>query len=430
MKDIILINLPTNAWYKKEMAKGNAMPPLGLMYIGTVLEENGYNVELLDFSVQSMEEQEFVNHIVTETPKVIGISTYNEAWLALKVISKCIKRVLPECLVVAGGAFATFVYKDVLKESQVDIVSTGEGEYSILNICDSIIRNKSKLDEISGVILKEKDGSIINHGIYKRIQDLDSLPYVNRSLIKRENYSIPYTISTARGCPGACIFCSSRSFWGKKIYMRSAENIIGEMLEINSKYNSNIFQISDDTFTASKKRAMEVCNYIINNDLNFLWGCESRADVITKDFARLLKRAGCNKIQIGLESADNEVLYALKKFVTIEQIEKALEILSDEGMYITLSFIVGHAFDTEKTIKKTVDFAIKAKEKYGAQPAVSVNTPFPGTSQYTDREKLGIKIYSQNWDDFRLDNPNISTNSLSLDQLRVIFFDTMKEMRL
>ena len=429
MRDIILINLPTNAWYKKEIARGNAMPPLGLMYIATVLQQNEYAVELIDLSVEGMTEEDFVCHITKEKPKIIGISTYNEAWLALKVISACIKKVLPECIIVAGGAFATFVYKDVLGESAVDMISTGEGEYSILAICDSVIRHKCKLSEIAGTILKEKDGSIINHGIYERISNLDLLPYVNRDLVKAENYSIPYTISTSRGCPGACIFCSSRRFWGNTIYMRSAKNIIGEMNEIHSKYNSNTFQISDDTFTASKKRATEVCNYIIENDLNFLWGCESRADVITEDFAKLLKRAGCNKIQIGMESADNDVLRALNKFVTIEQIEKALEILSNEGMYITLSFIIGHAVDTIDTVKKTVDFAIKAKEKYGAKPAVSVNTPFPGTPQYENRKNLGIKIYSRDWDDFRLDNPNISTNNLSLDQLRRYFFDTMKEMR-
>lgn len=84
MKDIILINLPTNAWYKKEFSKNNAMPPLGLMYIATVLQNNHFDVDLIDFSVTNMKEHEFTNYILSEKPKIVGISTYAESWLALK----------------------------------------------------------------------------------------------------------------------------------------------------------------------------------------------------------------------------------------------------------------------------------------------------------------------------------------------------------
>ena len=429
MKDIILINLPTNAWYKKEFSKNNVMPPLGLMYIATVLQNNHFDVDLIDFSVTNMKEHEFTNYILSEKPKIVGISTYAESWLALKVISAHIKSLLPTCLICAGGAFATFTYRDVLSKSHVDIISTGEGELSILALCNSVIHKQGTIPSIPGLIIKTPEKKVICTGISKRITDLDSLPFVNRELVDASKYNIPYTISTSRGCPGGCIFCSSKSFWGSKIYMRSASNIVAEIMEIYTKYKSNVFQISDDTFTASKKRAIDVCSALINSGIQFIWGCESRADVITEDFARLLKKAGCNKIQIGLESADNQILKSLNKYVTIEQIENALKILSAQGFFITLSFIVGHADDTTSTIKKTIDFAIQAKEKYGAAPAISVNTPFPGTPQYSLRHQLGITIYNTDWNEFRLDNPNISTRHLTLDQIRQYYYMGTREMR-
>lgn len=416
--DVLLLNLPTGTWYKKELAEGNSMPPLGIMYIGTYLKKNNYTVKIIDLAVENLDENQFFQAIEECNPSIIGMSTYNEAWNVQKILCRRIKQKYPNIIIAAGGAFATFCYEQVLNESMTDFVLRGEGEYVFCQLCDCLLRGKLKKENIKGLCYKNKEGSVIANANVERIKNLDQLPFPDRSLIKKEKYVLPYTISTSRGCPGQCIFCSSKSFWGKSVIMRSAENVYKEVMDIYEKYGANIFYITDDTFTASKKRCLEFCEMLRQSGISFVWGCESRADVINEEFIRILYESGCHKIQFGMESADNEILQRIKKHVTIEQIENAVMCAAKYNMHIQVSYIVGHAFDTEETVKKTISFAKHLSDDYGARVVCSVNTPFPGTEQYEKRKELGIEIKTDEWEKYLLNSPIINTKHLSINQLR------------
>ena len=416
--DVLLLNLPTGTWYKKKLAEGNSMPPLGIMYIGTYLNKNNYTVKIIDLAVENLDENQFFQAIEECNPSIIGMSTYNEAWNVQKILCRRIKQKYPNIIIAAGGAFATFCYEQVLNESMTDFVLRGEGEYVFCQLCDCLLRGKLKKENIKGLCYKNKEGSVIANANVERIKNLDQLPFPDRSLIKKEKYVLPYTISTSRGCPGQCIFCSSKSFWGKSVIMRSAENVYKEVMDIYEKYGANIFYITDDTFTASKKRCLEFCEMLRQSGISFVWGCESRADVINEEFIRILYESGCHKIQFGMESADNEILQRIKKHVTIEQIENAVMCAAKYNMHIQVSYIVGHAFDTEETVKKTISFAKHLSDDYGARVVCSVNTPFPGTEQYEKRKELGIEIKTDEWEKYLLNSPIINTKHLSINQLR------------
>lgn len=416
--DVLLLNLPTGTWYKKKLAEGNSMPPLGIMYIGTYLKKNNYTVKIIDLAVENLDENQFFQAIEECNPSIIGMSTYNEAWNVQKILCRRIKQKYPNIIIAAGGAFATFCYEQVLNESMTDFVLRGEGEYVFCQLCDCLLRGKLKKENIKGLCYKNKEGSVIANANVERIKNLDQLPFPDRSLIKKEKYVLPYTISTSRGCPGQCIFCSSKSFWGKSVIMRSAENVYKEVMDIYEKYGANIFYITDDTFTASKKRCLEFCEMLRQSGISFVWGCESRADVINEEFIRILYESGCHKIQFGMESADNEILQRIKKHVTIEQIENAVMCAAKYNMHIQVSYIVGHAFDTEETVKKTISFSKHLSDDYGARVVCSVNTPFPGTEQYEKRKELGIEIKTDEWEKYLLNSPIINTKHLSINQLR------------
>lgn len=420
MLDILLINLPINTWYKEKMIEKNSMPPLGILYIATYLQNNGFKVKVIDFSVEIIKLDEFKEMLVELNPKIIGMSTYNETWEAQKTLCKIIKNINPNILIISGGAFATFCYEDILNQSLTDYIVRGEGEDTFLNLCKYIFSDKEKSDypDFTGICYKDMDNNIVVNKELIRIIDLDKLPFPNRDLIDINKYTMPYTISTSRGCPGNCIFCSSKSFWGHKVIMRSAKSVFEEVIYLHNRYGTNIFSIVDDTFTALKKRCYEFCDMIKNSGINFLWECESRADVIDDDFIRVLYDAGCHKIQFGMESADNNILKKLKKNVTVEQIESAVKYAYKYGMHIQTSYIIGHAFDTEETIKKTIEFAKYLKKTYGVRAVCSVNTPFPGTEQFNRRKELGIEIKTNDWEKFVLSNPVISTKELSTNQLR------------
>ena len=416
--DVLLLILPTGTWYMKKFAESNSMPPLGIMYIGAYLKENGYSVKLIDLAVENLNEDQFSKIIGEYTPFIIGMSTYNESWKVQKVLCKKIKEQFPNVIIAAGGAFATFCYEQILNESMTDFVMRGEGEYAFCQLCDNLIRKTRSDFDIKGLCYKNENGSLVINGDVDRIKDLDKLPFPDRTLIKQENYILPYTISTSRGCPGQCIFCSSKSFWGKSVIMRSAQSVFDEVMDIYTRYGSNIFYITDDTFTASKKRCLEFCKMLSESGISFVWGCESRADVIDEEFIKILYESGCHKIQFGMESADNEILSKIKKHVTIEQIENAVICAAKYNMHIQVSYIIGHAFDTEETVKKTISFAKHLSDDYGARVVCSVNTPFPGTEQYERRDELGIEIKTSEWEKYLLNSPIINTKHLTINQLR------------
>lgn len=421
MDNVLLINLPLSSNMKGLIRSINSMPPLGLLYIGAYLKINSIDYKVIDFAVESIKKEDFISFLMDFKPRIIGLSTYNETWESQKVISRLIKKILPECIIVAGGAFATFCYKEMFKEKIVDYVIRGEGEVAFYQLYNFIVNNDPKsIEDISGLVYIEKDGKIIVNSM-RRIKELDELPYPDREAIDLKKYLIPFTVSTARGCVGDCIFCSSKAFWGKYIYMRSVNSIFKEIMYLHKKYNENVFYFSDDAFTLNKKRAIEFCERVIESKNKFTFGFESRADVINEQFLALLSKAGFKKIQIGLESADNDVLKLLKKKVTIEQIENAIKLAYKYQMHISVSYIVGHAFDTEETVKKTLDYIKHIQKEYNAYTMVSVNTPFPGTEQYEKRNELGINIFTDNPDDYRLYNPIISTNNLSIDRIKILY---------
>lgn len=420
--DILLINVPTSRKYKKDLVNIISMPPLGLMYIASSLQKAGYTTEIVDMSVEFFKKEEFIEKITEANPKVIGVSTFVESWSAMKLVAKIIKDVLPSVPIVGGGACADFCYEQVLQELGFDYVIFGEGENVFVNLCDSLIRKNKTIYAVDGLAYVE-DGNLVLTNKNPRIKILDELPFPNRDLINMEKYVYPITISTSRGCPGQCVFCSSRSFWGKEIYFRSPENILLEVLEIEQRYNTNMFFIIDDTFTISTQRAITFCNLLLNSGKKFIWGCESRADVVSEELLTTLYEAGCRKIQFGMESGNNDILKKIGKKVTIEQIENAVKLASKIGFDINVSFIIGHSFDTHETVQQTIDMALKLMDKYKANVFGSINTPYPGTDLYKNAEAYGVELLTEDWNKYTMDNAIINTSNLKAGEIRKYYQD-------
>lgn len=415
--DVLLINVPTSRKYKKGFAEISSMPPLGMMYIASYLQKSNYNVKIVDMAVDFFDKETFVNMLKSENPKIVGLSSFVESWSAIKMITKVIKATIPNAIITAGGPFATFCPEQLLEESPIDYIIFSEGEYVFANLADSLIRRELEINNVCGIAYK-KDDKIVFTEPNKRIKNLDELVFPNRDLINLDKYVYPITISTARGCPGNCMFCSSKSYWGEKIVFRSPENIIEEILEVEEKYQINMFFIIDDTFTINVHRAIKFCELLNKTKKKFIWGCESRADVASEELLNSLYSAGCRKIQFGMESGNDDILKKIGKNVTTKQIENAVKIASKIGFDINLSFIIGHVFDTHETVVQTIEFALKLREKYKVNLFSSINTPYPGTKLYNEADKHGLKLLTNDWNKFTMDNAVIDTKYLTSLEIR------------
>lgn len=423
--DILIINVPMDRVIsnREEISRLCSMPPLGGLYILSYLEHAGYTVSFIDLVVELFEKDAFVEAITKSNPKIVGFTTYVESWNIQNMLAKRVKQILPEAIIVAGGHCATFCFNEMLQNNYFDFCIKAEGEEAFVGICDYFIKNIGGITDIPNLVYKKENRVIENQ--VRRIQDIDELPYPKRDVLDFSKYTYPFTISTARGCPGRCIFCSAHAFWGNKVISRTPEGIINEIEQVYRTYGLKDFFIVDDTFTVHPVRTREFCELLDefsnNNDVKFNWGCESRADVVTYNLMRKMKDTGCRMIQFGMESGNNEILKSIKKRVTYEQIYNAVSLAYEVGMETNVSFIIGHHNDTSETIDETIEKAVDLKRKFNANVLCSVNTPYPGTELNQKLDELGIQLLVSDYSKLAFDKVSIRTKNLDENDLRKCF---------
>jgi len=339
-------------------------PPLGLLYIGAMLEQEGHKVEILDYLVEDIKREKLENSL--KSSDAVGI-TFIDNFLLAADISKIIKELNPKIPIIVGGPYCTFLPKQALVNiPNADISVIGEGEYVILEIIN-FLNGTKKLSDVHGIYYRDKN--LIKSAKPPHIIDnLDSLPFPARHLVEKCEYGIsPWhyrimknvtALISSRGCPFNCRFCSKygNSIKGWRFRMRSAENVVNEILEINKKYHS--IAIVDDNFLADKKRAHKIFDMILESNIDMEFFIEgARVDTADKKLYMKMKKAGVKTILYGLESGNQEILDFYNKNITLDQIRKTIKLARKMNFFVYTSFIIGAPIETKKQIENTINFA-------------------------------------------------------------------------
>lgn len=423
--DMLLVLAPSPGIGLNLGFDAQAMPPLGIGYIATYVSQFGYKVKLIDMSIPEETIYEVLDIVNNGNPKMIGISTTTETFNNGVLIAKTLKELNKDYLVFMGGPHVTFEYTDALNTNYIDVVIRGEGEIVTRKLCDFFIRQEGKIEEIKGISYKYKD-QIISNPDSPLIQNLDDLPYPDRSFYDMNKYPHKGNCSTSRGCPGKCIFCAASGLSGGKYRMRSAESIVNEFRYLKS-IGCHHIDIVDDTMTASLKRLDKILDLLLEENLGVTWYCESRVDVVSKELLIKMKQAGLSLIQFGVEAGSQEMLDCLKKQITLEQIENVFRWCRELDILATSNMIIGNPYDTEKSIDDTITLAKKILS-YGAHMNFTICTPFPGTYMWDHMEELGIKIIENNLDKYTTFYPVLETSNFSANDLRNQYYKASLEL--
>ena len=334
-----------------------SMPLLGPVYLGTILKNQGHNVQIY-------KEDIYTPDYASIKADIIGISiltsTANRGYQIAKKF--------PKEKVIIGGVHASLVPQEAVRFARQVVV--GEAE----SVIGDIVNGDNRDPVVYG----------------KAIEDLDALPYPDFSLIK--GYRIPAFIApvlTSRGCPFDCSFCSVTKMFGRKYRFRSTENIRQELMASRSK---NIF-FCDDNFAANPKRTRELLEFLAEPKI-YNWTCQVRCDAARDDkLLTLMAKAGCNTACIGFESVNRKTLQAYDKKQTIEEIIGAIRSFHKKKIKIHGMFVLGGDDDDEKTVWDTLRFAIKHKID---TIQMMILTPLPGTKVYGELEKQR-RIFVRDW---------------------------------
>ena len=350
---------------KGKNTKNLALSPLGLLYLGAVLEQEGHKVEVLDYYAEDISREQLKSSIMSSD--AVGMTIYTEDYKPAKDISRMIKDLDPDIPLIIGGPHCTFLQKRSLSDiPDADISVMGEGERVILDIT-GFLQGKKNLGDIHGIYYRDNK-SIVSGKPIQVIDNLDVLPFPARHLVEKYDYSTSifgYTLKkkvtsmiTSKGCPFHCRFCSRYGNfikdWGFR--RRSAENVVNEIQEINEKYNS--VMMVDDNFLADKKRAHRIFDLLLEIDTNVeLLIQGARVDTADKELYLKMKKAGVKYIGFGIESGNQDILDFYNKKTTLEQIRKAVGLAREMDFFIGASFIFGAPIETKKHVENTIKFA-------------------------------------------------------------------------
>lgn len=419
MKVTFLNPLKTNSKYK---FLGVVAPSLGIGYMAAVLEENGIDVDILDASALDMGYKDIEKEMKKRGSDVVAITALTPTIGVALDSADAVRNALPDAKIVLGGYHPTFNYAEVLEEDNVDIVVRGEGEYTMLELVQTL-KNGGDLSQVQGLAYKDENNELVVTPDRPVIENLDELPFPAYHLFPMNKYKLLNistniaTMITSRGCPMQCSFCSSAALHGKKARRRSVENVVDEIEHLlNDFKHIDTIAFMDDTFTISKRYVEDFCAEIKKRNLVFWWGCTARVDSIDEDLLETMKDAGCMTLYFGVESADQQMLDKMNKNITIEKTINAFDISRKIGIRTIASCVLGMPDDTKANMKKTIQFVKKLKPSYAV---FSLATPYPGTRFYKESfEKNLVKI--KDWSKFTLIEPIMDTVDCSKKELRKI----------
>jgi anaerobic magnesium-protoporphyrin IX monomethyl ester cyclase len=392
---ILLVNVPIK-FNQYEWAE-----PLGISYLVAILHQAGYKVMVKDYGVEFFSAQAFKELIINFDIEVIGISSRTASFSSAKYLVGLLAEIGYSGYILMGGQHVSSLPEYSLKEIDYPktIIIDGEGEQTILDVCDYISSgyDLKTFSSIKGIYYLS-DGEIIKTPRRPLIKDLDQLPLPARHLLPMNLYKTAYCIITSRGCPFHCIYCD-KSVSKKQVRLRTPQNIILEIEDVLSKYGPRPIFFVDDFFTLHKERVYEFVELLQQKHINIDWWCLSRVDGVDEELVGKLKSAGCKRITFGIESGDEETLRKIKKKTNVKAAEKAVRLAVNSGISVKANFILGFGWDDYSTWRKTIKLAARLPVNY--EYAFYYATPFPGSELWDIALKENVvSLHNINWDIF------------------------------
>jgi len=402
-------------------------PPLGLGYLASYLRKHGgpYNIKYTDRNVEET--------IRTFKPNVVCISCVSVNYDRARAIAKKIKEINSKIITIIGGYHITLEPQSL--DPNMDFGLMGEGEEIFYKIVESLVSNNftiipGEIEKIPGVVFWKDGKLVINQG-RGFVKDLDTIPPPDRELLGNHLYS---TITSSRGCVYKCIFCTTPRMWGNRIRFHSAEYVVNEIEHLYKRYNSKTIYIQDDLFTINFPRLRKIVNLLKEKGLNkkIYFIILGRSNNITEEFVDIIKDLKIDCINIGFETANQEILTKVKAaghtegfyHITVQDHINAINLLNKNKIRFCGYFMIGFPDDTKETIMETYNFI----KKYNIRSCTFKVTPFPGTQLWDEAVESGIIqedgfIYSKLQHGMKLADENdiCLSKHLTLEELNELY---------
>ncbi len=393
MAKIIFINPPNppESVSNKDMMGGfgqiykgkpaTKIPPLDLIYAATVCKKAGIATEAIDCLASGLGENALIQKLsaTKPAPEFVAFRTSTPTFLYDLSVAEKTAKALPGAKIVFFGPQATIFPEKFFECDAVDAIVTSEPDWVFAKIV------KHGFAKAEGVWYR-KGKEVVRNPPAAPIEKLDELPYPDWTLVPYKEYYLgelvrnrtPFlTMLTSRGCPYGCVYCPYPVAQGLRWRFRSAENVVGELDFVAKKLGAKAVLFRDAVFTLDRKRTEKICDEMISRKLDLVWRCETRVDALDDALIEKMARAGCVGVNIGIESADEQVLKNVgRRIFTPEKAKEVVAACKRNKIEVFAFFIIGLPGETRKSVEKTVHFAKELNPEYCQ---FTVASPYPGT---------------------------------------------------
>jgi radical SAM superfamily enzyme YgiQ (UPF0313 family) len=367
LKKVLLITPPSPF-----LLSDKAIVPLGILYVASMLRDQGYGVEVLDLTGKTDYDKEVYEH-ATKLYDVYGLTgTSPDIGQAIRIL-KMIKSVNPKNKVVLGGPHAT-VAPTLCQSYDFDKVVVGDGW--------------------TGAKMAIEDDSNTKLIFAPLLENFDDAPFPARDLIDMSTYEYyikgirATNVMTQLGCPYGCAFCSGRNQKEyRRMRLRSIPNVMKELDMLHDEYGFDCFMIYDDEINIMRKRTLELMAEFKKKGYRFR--AYIKANLFDDEMAKAIAEGGALELSSGVESGSNKILKTIDKQTTYEINKRFVELCRKYGIYSKAFLIIGLPGETYEDVMLTKKWILDAKPDYFN---IGINTPYPGSPEYDFKEKYDIEF--------------------------------------
>ncbi len=406
----------------------------GIGYISSVLKEAGHKTGLL--YLESLDKKALTRRIKSFRPGLIAVSSTTDQFpLARGVIGFASENFnIP---IILGGVHATVSPEEAVRTKGLLGICIGEGEYAVLELVNALENRRGFLKTRN--FWFNHRGRIYRNGVRPLVEDLDSLPFPDRSIfgyqeIIDKNYEDGAEFMVGRGCPFRCTFCINPVMQdiyrngGRYVRYRSVGNLLKEIGEVTGRYTVKRITFQDDIFCLNREWLREFCEKYPER-FSIPFRCNLRADSVNEDVLGMLKRAGCREAWIGVECG-NEAFRnrVLEKNVSTEKIENAFRLMKRSGIKSKAFNMIGLPGETRENIEETIRLNKKIDPDI---KNATIFRPYPGTALYdlcARRGWLSSRRVSGYWEESILDQPTLPREDTYFYQM--LFYYEMRMPRI
>lgn len=381
----------------KEQQINKPYPPLGILYLSAWLEQHNYPNTVFDSTFTSVQAQRAF--LLAETPDIIAIYTNLMTKLNVLALIQFIRaeEKLQDKLIVLGGPDLRYNVENYLA-SGADILVIGEGEQTMLSIVEAHEQGLwPHFGHIPGIAFRDVDGEITKTANRQHLKKVDELPTPARHKVDFQKYLDTWkthhgrssvTLSTQRGCPYTCRWCST-AVYGQSYRRRSAIQVAEEIVQIKAQYQPDQLWFVDDVFTVSHKWLRAFHEAVLARHAIIPYECITRAERLNEEVLQLLKESGCFRVWIGAESGSQRIIDAMDRRVEAKQVQAMTITAQNMGIETGTFIMLGYPGETEADIYLTLEHLKKANPDLFT---ITVAYPIKGTGLYEDiKDKITIQ---------------------------------------